>query len=273
MFFKKDIMNYNKSDDFFILNDKKIEFFTINAIYLQATSYSTNSVYEKRDTLITIRLENDTEIVLKADTRDLEEYKNLENLRESITSYRYKQLHRKYLQNDTISFCLKNDEYSLVFRDKKLFVEFNRVKRPRSIDFQVIIIEQNQQILKLKGLDEKEIISFWFISDTELFVKLAESLVEYITAYETMQKKALFNAKIYKYFMMFCIPFGLNGMSEMFFDNSLFPNIESIQNLSLLAGILLWITILTAPFSIFVNKVNFNKHQRENNFTRRNGRK
>ena len=262
-FLKKDSFTYKSEDTFFLLNDEKVEFQTINAIYSKDIEHSTNNVYQRRELIVTLQLDDTKELQLQADTDDLEKYKSLSYLQEAIIAYRYKKLHLKYLQEDRVSFSLKQDEFSLVFEDKKLFVKYNKVKRPRSIDFAVKTMKQDGFVLEFKGKGEEEVTNTWFISDLDLFLKLAPESVEYITPFETMHKRMLFNAKLYKYFMVFFIPFGLNGLSELFFDTSLLSHTEPFKSISFIAGLFLWVTIILTPFYIFVDKMNARKQQRE----------
>lgn len=266
MFFKKEEVAFVAKNDYFHLNDEKIEFLDINAIYIRSTSYTTNSVYEKTDTVITLIFKENREIKLKADTKDLEKYKKLEELRVAIEAPRYKKLHLAYFQNDTLAFECRNNEYSLVFEDKKLFVKYNKAKRVNSIDFEVKTIEQDKYILKLQGDIGKEVSSLWILSDAELFIKLARGVVEYITAYETMLKKNILQAKLYKYFIIFFIPFGINGFAEIFFKTSFFRHFEPIYTLSLIAGMLLALSLVSAPVYYLTDKLNGRKLQRENDF-------
>jgi len=266
MFFKKNNFHYECGNEFFTFNNEKVEFSNINAIYLKGTFYTTNSVYEKTDTVLTLRFQDIHEIELKADTRDLEEYKKLVELREAISANRYKKLHNEYLKNKTLVFSFKNDEYTLIFENKKLFVKYNKVKRPNSTDFEVKTIEQDGYIIKLKCDGEEEISSLWFISDEELFVRLAQEVVKYLTPFEVMQKKLLFKMKMYKYFTILFIPFGLNGFSQLWFQTSFFHHTEPIRTLSDIAGMLLSLWIIIAPVKMLIVKLNERKLQRESDF-------
>lgn len=262
-FLKKDSFAYKSEDTFFLLNDEKVEFQTITAIYSKDIEHSTNNVYQRRELIVTLQIDDAKELQLQTDTDELEKYKNLSYLQEAIITYRYKKLHLKYLQEDRVSFLLKQDEFSLLFEDKKLFVKYNSLKRPRSIDFAVKTMKQDGFVLKFKGAGEEELTNTWFISDLNLFLKIAPERVEYITPFETMHKRMLFNAKLYKYFMIFFIPFGLNGLSELFFDTSLLSHTEPFKSLSFIAGLFLWVTIILTPFYIFVDKMNARKVQRQ----------
>jgi len=258
--FKKDTFSYKNKEEFFTYNDEKIPFKDINAIYQKDIEHSTNSVYERRELELTLDAK-EKQIILKADTNDLDKYSELSELQTSIISYRYKKLHLAYLQEDSILFSLKNDEYKLLIEGKKLFVKFNKTKRPNSIDFEVKIMKQDGAILELKGETKEETSSLWFISDRDLFLKLAPECVEYITPFETMMKRMVFQTKLKKYAMILFIPFGLNGLSEFFFDSSLLRNIFPFDILSFIAGLYLWIIIILSPFYYFVDWQNGRKKQ------------
>jgi hypothetical protein len=260
-FFKKDKFTYTPQDDFFTFNDEKIDFEDINAIYSRDIEHSLNSVYEKRELVVTLQLQNVQELQLQADTNELEQYKILSELQEAVIAYRYKKLHLKYLQEGKLLFLTKQDEYSLLFEDKKLFVKYNKAKRVNSVDFEVKSIKQEGFMLKLKGEGEEEITNSWFISDFDLFSKLATESVEFITPFEFMIKRRLFEAKFYRYFMLIFIPFGLNGIGELFFKTSLFCHTQPIATLSLIAGMLLAIGLLTMPMYIVVDKLNARKKE------------
>ena len=97
-------------------------------------------------------------------------------------------------------------------------------------------------------------------------MKLAQESVEYITPFETMHKKLLFKMKMHKYFMVLFIPFGLNGFSQLWFQTSFFHHTEPIRTLSLIAGMLLSLWIITAPLKMLIAKLNERKLQRESDF-------
>ena len=216
-FFKQDKFTYTPQDDFFTYNDENISFEDINAIYSRNIEHSLNSVYEKRELIVTLQLQNTQELQLQTDTNELEKYKMLSELQEAILSYRYKKLHLKYLQEGFM--------------------------------------------LELKGESEEEITNSWFVSDFDLFSKLATESVEFITPFESMVKKRVFEAKLYRYLMLIFIPFGLNGIGELFFKTSLFRHTEPIATLSLIAGMLLAIGLLTMPMYIIVDKLNARKKE------------
>jgi len=260
-FFKKDKYTYTSQDDFFTYNDENISFEDINAIYSRDIEHSLNSVYEKRELIVTLQLQNTQELQLQADTNELEKYKILSELQEAVIGYRYKKLNLKYLQEGQLLFPTKQDEYSLLFEDKKLYVKYNRAKRVNSVDFEVKSIKQEGFMLELKGESEEEITNSWFISDFDLFSKLATESVEFITPFESMVKRRVFEAKLYRYLMLIFIPFGLNGIGELFFKTSLFRHTEPIATLSLIAGMLLAIGLLTMPMYIVVDKLNARKKE------------
>ena len=260
-FFKKERFTYTPQDDFFTYNDDKIHFEDINAIYSKDIEHSLNSVYEKRELIVTLQLQNAQELQLQADTNELEKYKMLSELQEAVLSYRYKKLHFKYLQEGKLLFPTKQDEYSLLFKDKKLYVKYNRSKRVNSVDFEVKSIKQDGFMLELKGEGENEITNSWFICDFDLFSKLATESVEFITPFESMIKRRVFELKLYRYFMLIFIPFGLNGIGELFFKTSLFKHTQPISTLSLIAGMLLTIGLITMPMYIVVDKLNARKKE------------
>jgi len=260
-FFKKDKFTYTPQDDFFTFNDENISFEDINAIYSKDIEHSLNSVYEKRELIVSLQLKNAQELQLQADTNELEKYKMLSELQEAVLSYRYKKLHLKYLQEGKLLFPTKQDEYSLLFENKKLYVKYNRAKRVNSVDFEVKSIKQEGFMLELKGESEEEITNSWFVSDFDLFSKLATESVEFITPFESMIKRRLFEAKLYRYLMLIFIPFGLNGIGELFFKTSLFKHTQPIATLSLIAGMLLAIGLLTMPMYIVVDKLNARKKE------------
>jgi hypothetical protein len=191
----------------------------------------------------------------------LDKYKELSELQGAIVEFRTQKLRNTYKQKDTIMFDLKNGEYKLLIEGKKLFVKFNKTKRPSSVDFEVKTMKQDGAMLELRGESEEEVSSLWFISDRDLFLKLASECVEYITPFDTMMKKMLLQAKIKKYALMLFIPFGLNGLSEYFFDTSLLRHSEPFHILSGIAGLFLWVVIITTPFYYFTNWVNGRKQQ------------
>ena len=260
-FFKKDKYTYTPQDDFFTYNDEKISFEDINAIYSRDIEHSLNSVYEKRELIVTLQLQNTQELQLQADTNELEKYKMLSELQEVVLSYRYKKLHLKYLQEGELLFPTKQDEYSLLFEEKKLYVKYNRAKRVNSVDFEVKSIKQDRFVLELKGESEEEITNTWFVSDFDLFSKLAAESVEFITPFKSMVKRRVFELKLYRYFMLIFIPFGVNGIGELFFKTSLFRHTEPIATLSLIAGMLLAIGLMTMPIYILVDKLNARKKE------------
>jgi hypothetical protein len=208
-----------------------------------------------------LQLQNAQELQLQADTNELEKYKMLSELQEAVLSYRYKKLHLKYLQEGKLLFSTKQDEYSLLFEDKKLFVKYNRAKRVNSVDFEVKSIKQEGFMLELKGESEEEITNSWFVSDFDLFSKLATESIEFITPFESMIKRRIFEAKLYRYLMLIFIPFGLNGIGELFFKTSFFKHTQPIATLSLIAGMLLAIGLLTMPMYIIVDKLNARKKE------------
>jgi len=257
--FHKSYLEFNKGEDRFACDGVEIAFKDVEAIYSRGTEYITNSVYEKRERTVTLVLQDAKEVVCTADTNTLEKYKSLSELYEAVTAYRYKRLHLTYLQEDTLSFHTKQEEYSLLFKGKKLFVKYDRARRVNSTDFEVEMIRQDGLTLELEGEGEKEVTNVWFISDIELFTQLASEQVEFTTRYEMLQKKMLFEARLYRYFMIFFIPFGINGIGEIFFKSSLFRHTEPIATLSLIAGMLLAIVIVTMPMYMLVDKYNARK--------------
>jgi hypothetical protein len=258
--FKKDTFSYKNQEQFFTYNDEKIAFEDINAIFQKDIQHSTNGVYEKQELELTLDIK-EKQILLKADTDDLDKYKELSELQGAIVEFRTQKLRNTYKQKDTIMFDLKNGEYKLLIEGKKLFVKFNKTKRPSSEDFEVKTMKQDGAMLELRGESKEEVSSLWFISDRDLFLKLASECVEYITPFDTMMKKMLLQAKIKKYALMLFIPFGLNGLSEYFFDTSLLRHSEPFHILSGIAGLFLWVVIITTPFYYFTNWVNGRKQQ------------
>jgi len=262
--FKKNKFLFHQKDTFFILNNEKINFSDIDAIYSKDIEHSLNRVYEKRELIVSLQLKNLIEVELQADTKELEKYKILSELQEAIVIYRNKKLEIEFFQNGKILFHTKQDEYILLLENKKLFVQYNRTKRVNSIDFEVETMRQDGVELELKGEGEKELTNTWFISDHALFIKLASEFVAFVTPFESMQKRAILEAKLYKYFMVFFIPFGINGIGELFFQISLFRHTEPIATLSLISGMLLAIALITMPMYIVVDKLNARKKEIQN---------
>ncbi len=264
MFFKKENIEYKLKNDFFTYGDKVINFSDINAIYTQGTTHFTNSVYEKTNLDTTLVIQDSQNIKLTANSRDMQKYKTLSDLSESIEASRYKRLQVEYLKNSHLVFSVISGEFELVFEDGKLFVKYVKSKRPNSVEFEVKSIKHLQNSLLLKGLVENENISLGSISDKTLFILLAGKTVEYIMPSENSTIKR--EATLWKYFYIITTVFGINGLAEIWFKTSLFRHTEPIATLSLIAGILLGVVIITSPMYWLVHKLNVRKVQKESDF-------
>jgi len=70
----------------------------------------------------------------------------------------------------------------------------------------------------------------------------------------------------WKYLWGVVIFFGINGLSEILFNVSFFKHTQPFEVISLLAGMMLGIWIMTAPIYFLLHKLNERKVQRENDF-------
>jgi len=103
--------------------------------------------------------------------------------------------------------------------------------------------------------------------------KLLSKLVDEIQIYKGIASQELSSAmplkKESKYLYYFWIPFilfGLNGLSEIWFSNSLLSDVKFFAVISGISAILLGVIIITTPMIFFANKLNMRKFQREEDF-------
>jgi len=101
--------------------------------------------------------------------------------------------------------------------------------------------------------------------------KLLSELADDIERFKGIAPKGIYlpeksTSSKYNYLWLLLLPFALNGMSEMFFDTSIFKDNSIISGISMLSGMMLSIWIVTAPMYWFVHKINMRKLQREDDF-------
>ncbi len=103
----------------------------------------------------------------------------------------------------------------------------------------------------------------------KLLSELAEDIKKYKDIapdgipYALLSKK---ESKYSYYFKILYILFGLNGLSEMWFNTSLLKHVEFFAVISGISGIFLGVMLVTTPMIFLVNKLNMRKFQREDDF-------
>lgn len=73
-------------------------------------------------------------------------------------------------------------------------------------------------------------------------------------------------SKFWLYFKVLFVLFGINGLSEIWFDTSLLRHIDFFAVISGISGILLGVMIITTPMVFLAHKLNMRKFQREDDF-------
>ena len=182
----------------------------------------------------------------------------LSNLYEELVKFRAKQISAAFKEEKRVVFQTLNSELELLFEKRLLRVVYSKEKRSNSKDFEVKEITEISNYLTLKGESEDESIVSFMISDSTLFRALANSLIGLKMAEHT-KGEAIF----LKYFKILFLIFAINGMGELWFKTSFFRHTEPIETLSLIAGMLLSIGIITAPMYWVVDKVNAKKIKKE----------
>jgi hypothetical protein len=109
----------------------------------------------------------------------------------------------------------------------------------------------------------KELDKYKLLGDLASDIERYKGVAPAGVPYEAFSKK---ESKYWLYFKVVFVLFGINGLSEIFFDMSLLRHAQFFKILSGISGILLGVMIVTTPMVLLVSKLNMRKFQREDDY-------
>jgi len=162
-----------------------------------------------------------------------------------------------------------------VYGDRRInFEEIDEIVPNNTKRYMNGVYQHREKTTYLKIKDEKITLTAK-TSDLEKYkqlTKLTNAIIMFtgksidFNAIEENIKQLELKLKLWKYFLIIVIPFGINGLSEIWFNTSLFRHTEPIHTLSLISGMLLGIWIIVTPFGYVAEIINERKLQREEDF-------
>ncbi len=111
--------------------------------------------------------------------------------------------------------------------------------------------------------DTKKIERYKLLSELADDIKKYKGIAPDGIFYSIFPKK---ESKYLYYFKVLFVLFGINGLSEIWFNTSLLRDVDFFAVISGISGILLGVMIVTTPMVFLANKLNIRKFQREDDF-------
>ena len=108
--------------------------------------------------------------------------------------------------------------------------------------------------------DTKELERYKLLSELVDGIQKYKGIAPAGISYPPSSKK---RSKFWLYLKVLFVLFGINGLSEIWFDTSLLRYIDFFAVISGISGILLGVMIITTPMYFLAHKLNMRKFQRE----------
>lgn len=236
-------------ENYFLDDDRKINFEEVLEYYHKETKHFTNSVYEGTNLNLILKIKGfEKNYEIQIDSNKEEKYQTIYNLSKKILKFRQNSLLQKFRATKNVTFKILNKDIFIEILNDEIYIRYyNEMSHYK--DFKVEKIILKDECFYFSSSSRKEKILAQNISDKEFLFELIDKKIEY-----KKQKKIPFYL-----FIVFVTLFGLNGWFDFCCMNNLFVEVTST-----LSSILLLVWIVVYPLIKFVVQPINDKKIKEN---------